>query len=313
LAGYLGRVRGVQADPHRIVICAGFTQAKNLVYRVLSSRGATRVALEDPGHVAFRPSRFLERIGLAAVHIPVDEHGLRVDHLHAAHADAVLVTPAHQFPTGAVLAPERRLALRDWARETGGTIIEDDYDAELRYDRDPVGALQGLAPDAVIYSGSASKALAAGLRIGWLLCPSGWIEEVVEEKLAEDRGTPILEQLTLATLLTAGRYDRHLRRVRARYRSRRDTLAQVLGQAAPQVTLTGISAGIQAMACLPDGVDECELVAAAAERDVGIYGMSTYRSDHTTVPPALALGYGHLSESAIEQAIGRIGDLLTPG
>jgi len=211
-----------------------------------------------------------------------------------------------------VLAPERRLALRDWARETGGTIFEDDYDAELCYDREPVGALQGLAPDAVIYCGSATKALAAGVRMGWLLCPPGWIEEIVEEKVAEDRGTPVLEQLTLATLLATGRYDRHLRRVWGRYRTRRDTLAQVLGEVAPHVTLTGIAAGIQAVANLPVGVDEREVVALAAERDVGLYGMSTYRSDHKTKPPALALGYGQLSESAIVLGINRIADLLTP-
>jgi GntR family transcriptional regulator/MocR family aminotransferase len=310
LAGYLGRVRGVHADPHRIVICAGFTQAKNLVWRVLRARGAERIGLEDPGQPEVR--RSVLRAGMTPIPIPVDDLGLRVDRLYRVKADAVLVTPAHQFPTGTVLAPERRLALRDWARETGNVIFEDDYDAELRYDREPIGALQGLAPDIVIYCGSASKALGAALRIGWLVCPPGWIDDIAEEKRAEDRGSPILDQLTFATLLATGRFDRHLRRVRNQYRARRDALAQSLSRLAPQLTLTGIAAGIQAVANLPKGADERELVTAAAERSVGLYGMSAYRSNLATEPPALVVGYARLSESAIPLAITQIADLLNP-
>jgi GntR family transcriptional regulator / MocR family aminotransferase len=310
LAGYLGRVRGVQADPGRIVICTGFTQAKNLVWRVLRARGATQIALEDPGQPAVTHS--VLRAGMRPIPISVDEFGLRTDELRCVKADAVLVTPAHQFPGGAVLAPERRLALRDWARETGGVIFEDDYDAELRYDGDPVGALQGLAPDTVMYCGSASKALGAGLRIGWLVCPSDWVDEIAQEKQAEDRGSPTLDQLTFANLVASGRFDRHLRRTRTSYRSRRDALAQSLALLAPQITLTGIAAGIQAVANLPEGTDEKQLVAAAAERDVGLYGMSAYRSNTATEPPALVLGYARLSESAIRLAVSRIADLLNP-
>jgi GntR family transcriptional regulator / MocR family aminotransferase len=310
LAGYLGRVRGVHADPRRIVICAGFTHGKNLVWRVLRARGASRVALEDPGQPDVR--RSVLRAGMTPVPIPVDELGLRVDSLYRVKADAVLVTPAHQFPTGAVLAPERRLALRDWARETGGVIFEDDYDAELRYDREPVGALQGLAPDAVIYCGSASKALGAGLRIGWLVCPPDWLDEVAEEKRAEDRGSPILDQLTFANLVATGRFDRHLRRARTHYRARRDVLAESLARLAPHITLTGVAAGIQAVANLPAEADERELVTAAAERNVGLYGMSAYRSNPASGPPALVLGYARLSESTIPLATAQIADLLNP-
>jgi GntR family transcriptional regulator / MocR family aminotransferase len=252
------------------------------------------------------------RAGMTPVAIPVDEQGLRVDALYRVNAGAVLVTPAHQFPTGAVLAPGRRLALRHWARETGGVIFEDDYDGELRYDREPIGALQGLAPDAVIYCGSASKALGAGLRIGWLVCPPGWIDEVAEEKRAEDHGSAILDQLTFATLVSTGRFDRHLRRVRTQYRNRRDALAQSLARHAPHVTLTGVAAGIQAVANLPQGADEHEIVTAAAERDVGLYGMSAYRSSLATVPPALVLGYARLSDAAIPPAVTRVADLLNP-
>jgi GntR family transcriptional regulator / MocR family aminotransferase len=310
LASYLGRVRGAHADAGRIVICTGFTQAKNLIWRMLRARGATRVALEDPGQLESR--RSVERSGLTPVPVPVDELGLRVDQMLLADPDAVLVTPAHQFPTGVVLAAERRLALRDWAQEHDGLIVEDDYDAELRYDREPVGALQGLAPDHVIYCGSASKALGAGLRLGWLLCPPHLTEEIVEEKRAEDRGSPILEQLTLATLLSTGRYDRHLRRVRNRYRGRRDALAHALRQHAPQVKLTGIAAGIHAVATLPPTAEQQQLTDSARRRDVGLYGISAYRWDHATHPPALVLGYGGLTESSIALAIGKIADLLAP-
>ncbi len=144
LASYLGRVRGADADAERLVICAGFTQAKNLIWRVLRARGATRVALEDPGQLESR--RSVERAGLTPVPVPVDELGLCVDRLRVAHPDAVLVTPAHQFPTGAVLAAERRLALRDWAQTHGGAIVEDDYDSELRYDREPSGRCRDSPP-----------------------------------------------------------------------------------------------------------------------------------------------------------------------
>lgn len=310
LTSYLGRVRGVHANPQRIVICAGFTQAKNLVWRVLRARGARRIALEDPGQPEVR--RSVRRAGMTPVSIPVDELGLRTDDLYENEADAVLVTPAHQFPTGAVLAPERRLALREWARETGGTIFEDDYDAELRYDREPVGALQGLAPNSVLYCGSASKAVGAGLRIGWLVCPPDWIDDITEEKQAEDRGSPILDQLTFATLLSSGRFDRHLRRVRSSYQARRDALQQSLARLAPHVTLTGIAAGIQAVANLSPDADEDEIVTAAAERGVGLYAMSTYRTSPAAAPPALVLGYARLSRSAIPLAITEIADLLNP-
>ncbi|HTU29465.1 MAG TPA: PLP-dependent aminotransferase family protein [Solirubrobacteraceae bacterium] len=308
LAGYLGRVRGVHPDPRQVVICAGFTQAENLVWRVLRARGADRVAMEDPGHPAVR--RSILNAGMVPVPIPVDELGLCVERLKATEADAVFVTPAHQFPTGAVLAPERRQALRDWARDTGGLIFEDDYDAELRYDRQPIGAIQGLSPDTVVYCGSASKSIGPGLRIGWLVCPPAWLDEIVAAKRNEDRGSPIVDQLALARLLTSGRFDRHLRRVRSRYRSRRDTLERALSELAPHIRLTGIAAGIHAVANLPPDADESVLVAAAAERDVGLYPMSAYRSDHAAEPAALVLGYGPLSEALIHTAIARIADLL---
>jgi len=308
LAGYLGRVRGTLTDPDHIVICAGFAQARNLLTRVLRERGARRIGLEDPGQPESALSA--QHAGLDAVPIPVDQDGLRADAVRRAGPDAVLITPAHQFPTGTVLAPARRLALLDWARKHGAVIIEDDYDAEFRYDRDPVGALQGLAPEHVIYAGSASKSLAPGLRIGWLCCPPGLAAQITEAKRAEDLGAPILEQLTLAHLMNSGRFDRHLRRCRARYRSRRDALAAALHQHAPHIKLAGISAGLHAVTILPGNADEQAITGQARHRSVGLYPISTYRISQQDQPPALVFGYGGCSEHAIGTGIAQIADLL---
>jgi GntR family transcriptional regulator/MocR family aminotransferase len=308
LAGYLGRVRGTLTDPDRIVICAGYAQARNLLARVLRERGARRIGLEDPGQPESVASA--RRAGLTPVPIPVGEDGLHVGAVRQASPDAIVVTPAHQFPTGTVLAPGQRLALLDWARENGALIIEDDYDAEFRYDRDPVGALQQLAPDTVVYAGSASKSLAPGLRIGWLCCPPGLAAQITEAKRAEDLGAPVIEQLALAGLLNTGRFDRHLRQVRRRYRSRRDALAAALRQHAPHIQLAGISAGLHAVALLPPGADERAITSQARRRSVGLYPMSTYRYSHHSQPPALVLGYAASTEHAINSGIATIADLL---
>ena len=191
----------------------------------------------------------------------------------------MILTPTHQFPTGTALAPERRQALVAWADERDATIIEDDYDAEFRYDRDPVGALQGLAPDRVALIGTVSKSLAPALRLGWVVCPARLLESVTEDKRLSDRGSPTLEQLALATLIESGRYDRHLRRMRDVYGARRDTLVRTLAEQAPHVGLHGLAAGFHAVAQLRAGADEQAIVEAARARSIGLYGMSSFRSE----------------------------------
>ena len=181
LAAYLVRVRGLAATD--VVLTNGYTQGLWLTCRALAARGATRVAVEDPSlDDAWATIR---SAGLEVVGLPVDEHGVVLDDLDA---DALLVTPAHQFPTGAVLAPERRRALLAW----GGTVIEDDYDSEYRYDRAPVGTLQRLAPDRVVYLGTASKTLAPALRLGWALAPPDLARDIAEERWAVDSGGPAI-------------------------------------------------------------------------------------------------------------------------
>ena len=315
LAGYLRRVRAADADPGQMIISTGFTQGVNLVLRALSrERGVSCLAFEDPGYggaQADETVRAAAAMGLRIGYVPVDEEGLVVSALAASGAQAVVVTPAHQSPTGVVLSAARRHALVDWAQRGGGYVIEDDYDSEFRYDKEPVGALQGLAPDQVFLVGTASKALAPAVRLGWVHAPSPLAEAVAAEKQMSDRGSCAMDQLALATLLTAGRYDRHLRRMRAVYAHRRAALVEAFARYSPGVRLSGLAAGFHAVASLPAGADEEAVIAAARERRVGLYGIGAYRGiPDAAAPPALVIGFGDVGERAIAPAIAAVADLL---
>jgi GntR family transcriptional regulator/MocR family aminotransferase len=308
LAGYLRRVRGAVAESDQVVLCSGFAQGINLVLRSLAETGVRRVAIEDPGD-----NDYLEicaRLGMEAVPVAIDERGIEVEALSASGVRAVILTPTHQFPTGTALASERRQALVRWANAEDAMIVEDDYDAEFRYDRDPVGALQGLAPERVALIGTVSKSLAPSLRLGWVVCPAALLEAVTEEKRLSDRGSPGLEQLALARLIESGRFDRHLRHMRRVYAARRDALLAALNEHAPGVPLHGLAAGFHAVAQLRDDADEASIVTEARARSIGLYGMGMYRPSGLTGPPALVLGFGNLTEPAIERGIATIADLL---
>jgi GntR family transcriptional regulator / MocR family aminotransferase len=308
LAAYLRRVRGAVAEPERIVICSGVQQGVNLMIRALAKRGVKRVGFEDPGHPDHRAG--LALAGIDAVPVPVDDRGVVAEALEASGAGAVVLTPAHQSPTGALLAPERRQALVAWAAEHDATLIEDDYDAEFRYDREPVGALQGLAPERVATLGSVSKSLAPGLRLGWVVCPPHLADAIVDEKRIEDRSSPVLDQLALAALIESGRYDRHLRRMRGVYAARREVLMEALVRHVPGLELRGLAAGFHVLVPLPEGVSEAEVVDAARERSVGVYGLGDNTFEGTRRPPALVMGFGNVGEGAIEDGIAAIADLL---
>jgi len=310
LAGYLRRVRAADTTADQVIICSGMFQGLGLVLRALAGQGLTRVGFEDPGSPASMIAT-AAWAGVEAVSVPVDDQGVDVAALDATTAGAVVLTPAHQWPTGVVLAPERRHALIDWAARREAVIIEDDYDAEFRYDRDPVGALQGLAPDRVVALGTVSKSLAPALRLGWIASPPRLTENLTLAKQVADRGSPGLDQLALALLIETGRFDRHLRRVRAEYAARRHILIQALAKHAPQVPLTGLAAGFHAVAHLPQGTAEQDVIQAARSRSVGLYGMSTYRADHASHPPQLVLGFGNTSQRAIQGGIAVLGDILS--
>jgi GntR family transcriptional regulator/MocR family aminotransferase len=312
LAAYLRRVRAVDATGEQVVVCTGMAQALGLTLRALAADGVGTLAFEDPG----APSSTIEQAtaaGMATVSVPVDEDGLDVDALEHSGARAVLVTPAHQWPTGVVLAGHRRLALIAWARRHDAVILEDDYDAEFRYDRDPVGTLQGLAPDRVVSLGTVSKSLAPALRLGWLVAPDRLLGALTRGKHVADRGSPGLDQLALATLIESGRYDRHLRRTRAEYAARRETLLTAIATHAPELRVTGLAAGFHAILHLPTSTDEDELVAEAGRRGVGLYGMVGLHHTARPAGPQLVLGFGDTSRHAIQDGIAAIADLLASG
>ncbi|MET9471994.1 PLP-dependent aminotransferase family protein [Streptomyces sp. NPDC002917] len=302
LADYLARARGVYADPERIVICSGFHHGLALMAQALEARQVRAVAVESYGLDLYRD--LLTGAGLRTPAVHVDEYGARTDDL--ARLDgigAVLMTPAHQYPTGVALRPDRRTAAVEWARRTGGLILEDDYDGEFRYDRQPVGALQGLDPDRVVYFGSASKSLAPGVRLGWMVLPEELVPEIVAAKGYGDYMSSALEQLTLAEFLTSGAYDRHVRSMRLHYRRRRDQLVTALAQRAPHVRVTGMAAGLQAILELPHGTER-SVTQAAARQGLAVSGLAEFRYE----PPesgrrlpeqdALVVNYAAPSDSA---------------
>ncbi len=300
LADYLGRVRGTAADTEHMTICTGFQQGFSLACRVLRGHGVDVIALEDPGWHVHR--LIAEQSGLEVVPVPVDAKGLCVGELAQSDAAVVVVTPAHQFPTGTVLSPTRRAELVEWAESEERLIVEDDFDAELRYDRVAVGALQGLAPERVLYIGSASKRLAPGMRLGWMLTPSWLAWELSSAKAVEDSGSEVVGQLALRDFIARGELDRHVRRMRARYQRRREALLGALGRWLPQATASGAAAGLFELVLLTEEADEPALLRAAAERGVGAEGLAWHRFA-AGGPPGLVLGYGNLSEPALEQGV----------
>ncbi|MFE0447927.1 MocR-like pyridoxine biosynthesis transcription factor PdxR [Streptomyces fungicidicus] len=286
LADYLARVRGVRADAERIVVCSGFAHGLQLLCEVLRARGARTLAVEPYGLDVHWD--LAARAGLTTTPLPFDALGTRAQ--DPGDADAVLLSPAHQFPLGGALRPERRAAVVGWARRTGGLILEDDYDGEFRYDRQAVGALQNLDPDHVVHLGTASKSLAPGLRLGWMVLPPSLLPDVVAH--GGGRSVSALEQLTLAEFLTSGAYDRHVRAARLRYRRRRDSLAGALADRAPDVRVSGIAAGLHAVLQLPPGTEQ-SVVQAATWQNLAVHGLSRYRHPAAgdTVGDALVVGY----------------------
>jgi GntR family transcriptional regulator/MocR family aminotransferase len=307
LAGYLARARGVRVTAERIVVTSGFTQAFGLLCQVLRARGATTIAVESYGAADHR--QIAAACGLSITTLHVDHQGAVVDEL--GQADAALLTPAHQFPVGVALAPERRASAITWAARTGGLVIEDDYDGEFRYDRQPVGALQALAPDHVVYAGTASKSLAPGLRLGWLVLPARLVAQVAEAKLCADRNSSSLDQLTLAEFITCGSYDRHIRRSRLVYRQRQERLAAAVQRDAPNIRITGIAAGLHALLELPAAWDESEIVARAPRHGLVLEGLGSYAARDGGHGPALVVGYGTPPQHAFSGAVARLTALLT--
>ena len=306
LADYVSRARGVRVTPDRVVVCSGFTQGFRLLCEALRARGARTLAIER--YIQPATAKAADACGLRLATVEVDDEGAAVERLGS--ADAALLTPAHQFPIGAPLVARRRVIAIDWALASERLIIEDDYDGEFRYDRHPLGSLQALAPQRVVYAGTASKTLAPGLRLGWLVLPKHLVNGVVAAKALADRNSSAIDQLALAQFIVSGAYDRHIRRSRLIYRRRRDRLVAALRRQAPRVRISGIAAGLHALVELPAGVREEDIVAHAAERGLYLQGLGDYAHGAHTHAPALVVGYAKPPEHAFTGAVARLAAVL---
>jgi GntR family transcriptional regulator / MocR family aminotransferase len=306
VAGYLARVRGVRSEPELVLMSNGFSAALGTVVAGLAAHGVGRIAVEDPG--GYEPRGVVQAAGGEVLPIPVDDHGLQVEALERSDAQAVLVTPAHQYPMGHVLGPERRMALAAWARRTGGWIIEDDYDAEFRYDREPVGAVQGLVPDRTIHVGSVAKTLAPSIRVGWIVAPAELQRTFTDVRHARESQQATLEHLVVARLVEEGRYDRHLRKVRRLYRERRDTLLETLTDEGLDDRVQGVAAGLHAVIRLDDAADDLTVAAAARARSVEVVALSRY----AIAAPArgLVVGFGQRAPKELRRGLELLADVI---
>ncbi|HEY3867533.1 MAG TPA: PLP-dependent aminotransferase family protein [Actinocrinis sp.] len=315
LAELLARRRGVAVRAEGVLVCSGVAQAITLLAQVAAAHGHRSAAVEDPGSPG--ETSLLENAGLAVRAVPLDAAGVDLRALAESDAGLFVATPAHQFPTGIAYTPERRAALLAWARARSGLILEDDYDGEFRYDRSPVGALQGLAPDLVAYTGSVSKSLAPGLRLGWLVPPAGLLDELVEAKRMTDLGCPVPDQAALADFIRTGRYDRQLRRCQRAYRDRRDTLRTVLEHELPDVRILGIAAGLHVIAEFPARYGAApDLVERARSAGVELYPVGSYQigpgplEASGTTPARIVLGYANLTPRQIAVGIRALADTV---
>jgi len=309
VAGYLARVRGVVVEPDQVVVCCAASQALTVLWQVLRKQGGRRVAIEDPG---WRWQRYtVEHAGLEAVPVRVDADGLVVSDLAAADVDAVVMTPAHHYPTGVVMTAQRRAALITWARERRALIVEDDYDVEYRFGREPVASLQGLAPDLVAFVATTSKTLAPALRLAWMVPPAHLIDDVENVLLVTGVTPPTLDQIAMASFIEDAALERHLRSTRRRYRAKREVLIDALSKHIPAARVSGTAAGLHLLAWLPDGTDEYATAMRARRSGVGVHELHRHCTTHAASPPALLLGFALPSESDLRTATQLIAQALS--
>jgi GntR family transcriptional regulator/MocR family aminotransferase len=305
ISDWLARFRAIRVHPDEVIVVAGVAQAIALLAQALGDDGIGQIAVEDPGSLGAR--QHLQSHGLRTPPVPVDDAGLAVDALRASGAGAVMLTPAHQFPTGVVLDGGRRRELMAWI-DSGGLVIEDDYDAEHRYGRPPVPALRSLHAQGVIYMGSVSKTLSPALRVGWLLTPHRYREQIVAAKRFADLGNPVLAQLVLAQMMRSGAMERHLRMLRRRHQKRRDAMVQALHQHLPGARIHGVAAGLHLTVTFDSDIADTELAAQALTRGVKVQPLTWHRQ--RPGPPGLVMGYAAVTVSQGAQGIEIIGQLL---
>ncbi|OBK76906.1 PLP-dependent aminotransferase family protein [Mycobacterium sp. 1274761.0] len=308
LTEYLTRARGVRTSPDSVFVCAGVRHAVELLGRVFRGRGP--IAIEAYGLFIFRD--VLAALEVPTVPIGVDERGAVVSDLEDIETPAVLLTPAHHSPFGMSLHPSRRAAVVDWAQRTGGVIVDDDYDGEFRYDRQPIGALQALSPDRVAYLGSASKSLSQALRLGWMVLPDRLIDAVSQAAGGQQYYVDVVAQLTMADFISTGGYDKHIRRMRMRYRRRRDMLVDALSGF--DVGISGLSAGVNLVLMLPDGAEH-EVLRRAGEAGIALQGLSIMRhplaGPEVPDPDGVIIGFAAPADHAFDFAVDALLSVLT--
>ncbi|WP_375425913.1 PLP-dependent aminotransferase family protein [uncultured Friedmanniella sp.] len=310
LTAYLRRTRQVQEDPTQLSLSTSSTAAVGWLARVFGGLGHHRIAVEDPSWPGLRDAA--RRAGLEVVGVPVDDQGLRVDLLARTDARLVIVTPAHQFPTGVAMSAERRLALIEWAEQTDGTVLEDDYDAEFRYDRRPVTSLQGMAPDRVVLMGSVSKSLSPAVQLGWVILPQWLILRLVSDDLDRGVGPSALTVAAFATMVAEGWYERHLRAVGLTYRRRRAALVAAVAHRLPGCAIGGAAAGLHLPLTLPPGTDVEQVVRAATALELPLASLDDYRlrPRGSEDGPGLVLGFGNLRSGREDEAVALLAQAL---
>lgn len=307
ICAHLRRSRAVACDPEEVIVVNGSQQALDLIVRVLLERG-DRVAIENPSYHGTRG--VLLAAGARLIPVAVDRDGLNPEKLPQ-NARICFVTPSHQYPTGAILPLARRLALLEWAKRNNSVIVEDDYDGEFRYEGQPLESLQGLdAEGRIIYVGTFSRTVFPSLRVGYLIVPKSLAPSFTAAKWLNDQHSATLEQQTLAEFITSGAYERHLRRVRRRNAARRAALLESIRKyLGDRVELTGDGAGAHVVLWPKQRVSEQSIIARAASRGVGVYGVARY----FLTPPSrtgLMLGFSRMKEEEIREGIRRLGEVL---
>ena len=307
ITGQLRRSRAIHCDVSQVIIVNGSQQALDLTIRLLLNPGDS-IAVEDPQYHGMRQVLLASRLRVHPV--PVDADGLNLNQMPR-QARLALVTPSHQFPTGAVLPLKRRLALLAWARRANAIIVEDDYDGEFRYEGEPLEPLQSLDRDGrVLYVGTFSRTMFPALRIGYVVAPPPLISAFIAAKWLADRHTAVLEQETLAEFIASGAYERHLRRTRRANATRRDALLSAIERhLGNRVTVSGSRSGTHIVLWPTAKLSEEAIIARAADAGVGIYGIAGYYLRHPS-PPGFLLGYANLTVAQIREGVRRLGEVL---
>jgi GntR family transcriptional regulator / MocR family aminotransferase len=308
VAAYLGRARGIAAEPEQIIITAGCTHSLSLIMRLLARKGVSRIGLENPSDGLLRT--IAEHAGVTPIGVSLDRDGILVGELEAAAVPAVIVSAGHQFPGGSILTPARQAALVRWANAVGGLIIEDEYDAALRPDWTPISARDELRCDRIVYLGSTGKALSPAVRLGWAVLPKALAPAFAEEVVANVLQLSAIEQLAFADFLRRGEFDRHLRRMRSLYRQRREALAAAFEGAIPGVQMRDAAAGLNMLIELRSVELEQAAFRHATARGINSEMLSEHTLPGYRGPAGLLIGVGGLADGAIQHVVEELARVL---